>query len=296
MLKKICLIILFLNFLISSFLMSGADFIIFSYDRPMQLYAFLESAEKYVKNLDSINIIYRVSNSDFELGYKIVKDRFINTKFYKQEVNDKNNNFKELLLKVTFNLTKSDYLMYGVDDMIVTDYIDINDCIKYLEQEKAYGFFLRLGKNIIFNYTVDIACKVPELTEVNKNTGVYSWKFNTGTGDWGLPASTDMSIYRKKDCKEYFKKFGFINPNQFEDCWINSVDKNLIGLCYEFSKNINIPLNIVQDIKSHRSMNLGLPKDLLEIFLAGFKIDIFKFEKYRNKAPHEELFPEFIER
>ena len=37
-----------------------ADFIIFSYDRPMQLYALLESTEHYLTGIDSTTIICRI--------------------------------------------------------------------------------------------------------------------------------------------------------------------------------------------------------------------------------------------
>ena len=62
-----------------------ADLIIFSYDRPMQLFALLESIEKNVVGLNKTNVIYRSSNNEFEVGYEIVKKSFPTSNYVKQD-------------------------------------------------------------------------------------------------------------------------------------------------------------------------------------------------------------------
>ena len=296
-----------------------ADLIIFSYDRPMQLYSFLESIQINVKNLASISVIYRVSNAEYETGYEIVKKTFNDVKYFKQE-NEPAKNFKQLLLKATFEQATHrdaahrdvahrdvarDYFMFGVDDIIVTDEVDVSKCIDLLEKEKAYGFFLRLGKNITRCYTINKNCGVPtELAQISKEAevldNVFTWCFNKSDGDWSQPASTDMTIYRKSDFKDWFYAFNFTNPNNFEGYWIGASDKTKSGLCYETSQIVNIPINIVQELKWHRSMNFLSPEDLLEIFLDGYKIDIQDVKTYvqknRNEAPHMEYVLKFIPR
>ena len=42
-----------------------ADLIIFSFNRPMQLYALLESVEKYLTGIEETVIIYRAGNERF---------------------------------------------------------------------------------------------------------------------------------------------------------------------------------------------------------------------------------------
>jgi len=44
---------------------ANTDLIVFSYDRPLQLYALLESLESYVTGLAQISVIYRVSRDAF---------------------------------------------------------------------------------------------------------------------------------------------------------------------------------------------------------------------------------------
>ncbi len=281
-----------------------ADLVIFSYDRPMQLYSFLESIKINVKNLASISVIYRVSNAEYEIGYELVKEIFNDVRYFKQG-NEPAKDFKQFLLKTTFEDGVQDYFMFGVDDIIVTDEVDVSQCIDLLEKEKAYGFFLRLGKNITSCYTINKKCGVPaELAQISKEKDVlgdvFTWCFNKSDGDWSQPASTDMTIYRKSDFKDLFYAFNFTNPNNFEGYWIGASDKTKSGLCYETSQIVNIPINIVQDLKWHRSMNFLLPEDLLEIFLDGYKIDIqdvkASIQKNRNEAPHMEYILKFIPR
>ncbi|MFC1894839.1 hypothetical protein ACFLYH_02725, partial [Candidatus Dependentiae bacterium] len=271
-----------------------ADLILFSYDRPMQLMAFLESIEKNVEGIGSIFVIYRSSDGEYEKGYKIVKDTFEFVKFLKQE--NPPYDFKELLLYSVFDNSSSDYFSFGVDDMIVTDPINFSECIDYLEEEKAYCFSLRLGTNIVRCYTINQDCGNPLFTKIEN--GIYKWQFCQGKGDWSLAASTDMTVYRKKDFNDLFNNLEYKNPNVFEALWIANADNRQFGICYEFSKVINIPVNIVQDQKWHRAMNFLDTKELLEEFLDGTRIDIHEvaesMQKKRNESPHIAYVPHFI--
>ncbi|HEY5235531.1 MAG TPA: hypothetical protein VIJ14_05090, partial [Rhabdochlamydiaceae bacterium] len=62
----------------------NADLVIFSFDRPLQLYAFLESTKKYVKGLGEVFVIYRSSDEHFKEGYDKVQRRFKDVKFLPQ--------------------------------------------------------------------------------------------------------------------------------------------------------------------------------------------------------------------
>ncbi len=60
------------------------DLIIFSFDGPMQLYALLESIDKYVQNKGETTVIYRSSLPEFLKGYEKVKYSFPQIKFLEQ--------------------------------------------------------------------------------------------------------------------------------------------------------------------------------------------------------------------
>lgn len=290
MVKKLALLVVLCVSMVHAAQKSRADFVIFSYDRPMQLNAFLESIEKYMTGIASTQVIYRATSDDYEVGYVLVKEKYKTVTFIKQSDNAYKD-FKPLLIKALFTSGTVDYFLMGVDDLIVTDYIDVSSCIAHFEKHSASGFFLRMGTNITECYTLGFKTPVPKLTSLSD--GIYSWKFVDGVGDWEQPATTDMTIYRKKDWKSLFEQIKFVCPNDFEQTWIAAADKNATGLCFEYSKNINIPVNIVQSNKSHRNMGFFSTEELLEEFLDGVRIDISSFEKMRNNAPHIEVIPEF---
>lgn len=284
-------------FLLSFFLMietKKADLIIFSFDRPLQLYAFLESVELYAKNASDVRVIYRVSDNRYARAYDQVQKDFPNSIFIKQS-NDPSNDFKKLLIK-SLSHTGEEHIVFAVDDIIVKDYVDFSHCIQLMEQCDAYGFFLRLGKNITYCYAMNKAQKVPALKEVGNS--VYAWQFGQADYDWGYPNTVDMTIYRKKDVEGILKSINYKKPNDLEALWASCSYslKQKMGLCYESSKIVNVPLNRVQNYFSNRHMGFASPEELLGVFESGFKIDIRPLHKIENISPHMEYEPQFIKR
>ena len=276
----------------------GVDILIFSYNRPMQLFALLESCTHYLTGQYTLTVLYRTSDSAFETGYQIVANDFPAVRFVAQE-DPPYTTFKSQFLSLLFHERANDYFMCAVDDIIVTDHIDLRFCIDALETHAAHGFFLRLGTNITDCYTIHKKCGLPSSLTLIAPT-LLTWQFKQGTGDWCLPASTDMTLYRKKDMYDLFERLSFFTPNDFESYWIQASDTTAFGLCYPVSKIVNIPLNIVQPDKTHRNMNFFSCEELLEEFINGFKIDIKPLSMKENNnlpfntAPHAEYVPEFI--
>lgn len=272
-----------------------ADLIIFSFDRPLQLYALLESTEHYVRNLGDIHVIYRSSNERYERAYQEVFKRFAAIVPVRQGDNPAAD-FKALTLR-SFNTTSHDYVIFAVDDIVVQDYIDCAHCIDALDKSDAYGFYLRLGKNISHCYMLNTAQRVPHLTKVYD--GVYAWTFNGGEYDWHYPNTVDMTLYRKKDIKHDLVSLHYKAPNSCEGAWA-AVGHRVMskkGLCCEHSKIVNLPLNKVQtEWTSNRDENSISPADLLEIFERGLKLDIKPLHAIDNRSPHMAYAPTFIER
>ncbi len=104
-----------------------------------------------------------------------------------------------------------------------------------------------------------------------------------------------MTIYRKKDLESHFKTAPFFHPNSLED-YFGVVNLELTGLCYETSRVVNIPLNIVSETTSTQHLNLSA-KDLLNWFNMGLKMDIDPLYQYRNRSCHVyDYNPTFIPR
>ncbi len=268
------------------------DTVVFSFDRPLQLYAYLESAEKYLSNVNETHVIYRASNNAYDNGYQIVAQRFPRVLFHKQSTNPQND-FKSLVwASVYSNTSICQYVMFAVDDIIIKDSVDMQECTRALEDYKAWGFYLRLGKNINYCYMLNRPTAPPKGKDMGN---LFCWKFCDGDGDWAYPNNVDNTIYRKKDILSYLKKEPFTNPNYLEGHWQKWRDMKGKGICFQTSKNINIPLNLVNP-SYNRNNHLFTPAELLQKFQQGLKIDILKFHQVNNNAPHVDYQPAFIMR
>lgn len=278
-----------------------ADFIIFSYDRPLQLYALLESTEQLVTGLRQIFVIYRTSALDFDRGYALVKERFARVVFIQQK-REFARDFKELLLKALKKAT-SGYVLFGVDDIVVKDYIDISDAIRAMQTHNVYGCFLRLCPDINYMYSWQRPQVVPQLQKVEEG---YVWRFCEAApiSDWAYAHTVDMTIYKKSDIMhEIIHHMDFYNPNTFEAQWnqerIISKVRQRYGFCYEATKIVNVPMNIVQNTHTknpHMTCEELKPKELLKLFLDGYKMDINPLFGIENHSAHIEYQPTFVMR
>ena len=272
-----------------------ADVIIFSYDRPLQLYAMLESLYKYTTDINSVAVVYRTSNDRFAQAFDSVAMDFPEVTFLHQQSID---DFKTLTVNAIANST-SDYIVFAVDDNIVKDTVCLAECIEWLEKTNAYGFYLKLGTHLNYCYTENKLQAVPPYQHIC-NT-ICSWEFKDGEKDWNYPNTVDMTLYRKKDIIDIFHSLSYSNPNLLEgnwaSWWIKHGAPSDFGLFYEKSKILNIPLNKVQtEFILNRDMELYTPQELLEKFEAGYKMDIEPLYLMENKAVHTEYAPTFIPR
>jgi histo-blood group ABO system transferase len=295
--KSILLVILFLQSIIYGNQQKHlkTDLIVFSYDRPLQLYAFLESLYKYAIDVNSVAVVYRTSTEQYDKAFTIVAEQFPEVQFlHQQSIYD----FKTLTLQA-LESSSSDYIVFAVDDNVVKDTIVFHECINWLEITKAYGFYLKLGTHLDYCYTENASQALPPFTEVHN--AICSWDFDLGEKDWHYPNTVDMTLYRKKDLIDIFHTLPYTNPNLLEGnwatWWVQHKAPSNVGLFYKNSKILNIPLNKVQTINiMNRDMNLYTPKELLEIFQTGYKMDIAPLERMENKAVHTEYKPTFIVR
>ena len=271
----------------------SVDLVVFSCDRPLQLYALLESVQQYARGLAEQHVIYRATDLKFEKGYAIVSQAFPSIQFHKQGANPRAD-FKPLTITAAFD-SPSPYIVFAVDDIVVKDTIDFSECAQALETYGAYGFYLRLGKNLTQCYSWGSRAQaIPQLQ--HEADDIVSWHFNQGQFDWGYPHTVDMTVYRKKDIESDLKAMMYQTPNSFEDVW-NMRSRAIMGkrgVCYIASKIVNMPLNRVQHEYSNRAMNEYSARDLLALFMSGKKMDITPLKCIDNKAAHMEYSPTFI--
>jgi hypothetical protein len=274
---------------------ASVDIVLFSYNRPMQLYACLESIERFLSGFNEIHVVYRAGNSTYAAAYEVVWRRFFYVKPHPQGKKPKED-FKPLVVSSVYSQTSNAaYVMFGVDDDIVTDTVSLADCVSNLEKYHGWGFFFRLGKNINYTYTLNKSTPCPRGWD--HPNGIFTWDFVDGRGDWGYPNNVDMTIYRKTEIASFLKTAPYTNPNTLEGVW-DSKWKSLHrkGVCYFHSKVINIPMNLVNETVPNRHGHHFSPEQLLVKFQQGLKINIQQFHKINNRSLHEEHEPNFIKR
>ena len=264
-----------------------ADLVIFSFDRPMPLLATLESIAKFVVGVDKISVIYRSSDPLFEVGYQRVRECFKDVVFIKQG-DSPHEDFKPLLLSTVYN-GGAQYVVFAVDENIVTDQIDLTTGAAALQMSKAHGFYYRLGKHIDSSYVFDLNQGIPPLNVLSKQ--VLAWNFSQGKGDWRFPNNVEFTLYDKKNIEKNLRSLQYKHPRSLESQWSRKHKINKVGLCYDSAKIINIPLCCrLQDCHMMYYSSI----ELLEKFQTGLKIDISPLYQIKSRTTHVEFNPHFV--
>lgn len=268
-------------------LSAKVDIIVFSKDRPLQVYAFLESLYKHTINYNKVLVLCYSSNLKFKAGYDIVKNNFSNVEFISQ--NNKLD-FKPKFLKV-LNESNSEYICFAVDDIIIKDKIDFGKSSKFIKKYNAYGFYFRLGKGINYSYAANKYFTEPVLKYLEQD--LYEWRFANGQVAWAYPNNLDLTMYEKNTILPNLKRLQYNTPNTLEGLWASLQRQvfNKVGLCYETTKMVNIPLNIVQSDCNNRNMDTNeySPQKLLASFMDGYRININDVFQIKNNSPHVEF-------
>ncbi len=268
-----------------------ADILIFSFDRPMQLYACLESVQRYVSGFENLIVLYRASNEDFAAGYKKVKDDFPIVQFVAQSMEDPKHDFKPHVLKIVFD-SPSQYILFGVDDIIMKDFVDLKECMDAMEKTCAYGFYLRFGRHIHHCYQFGQPQALPPSQPLGNH--IYAWDIQTGEYDWSFPNSLDMTLFKKERLKGAFTTLKYKTPNSLEFTWAQEyAPEKAVGLYFERSKLVNVPMNIVGKT-GNPHMDYLSTDELLAKFNLGLKIDIEPLYKIENASPHIDYIPEYV--
>ncbi len=263
-----------------------ADLLVFSFDRPLQLYATLESICRHVAGLDRLSVLYRASDERFEAGYQELQRQFPGVKFFKQG-QDPRKDFKPLVLKAIFG-SPSEYILLSSDDLIVKDEVDLKTCMDAMEKTGAYGFFLRLGLNIVHSAESKKALEVPASAALTG--GVLAWDLQSGQLDWGKAHNVEMTLYRKKEIEEDFRALKFKDPGSLVAAWNEREAARTIGLYFEQSKVVQLPVHAVADAGSPNYLSA---EELLVKFNQRLRIDIDSLYQIENSSPELESLPDF---
>jgi len=255
-----------------------ADLLIFSYDRPLHLYALLESTNRYAVGLNKICVLYRSSSKNFAKGYQEVEIDFPNIQFIEQK--NPPYDFKALCSKLILEkrLHESNHILFAPDTLVLKDFVDLSKAIAILNETKATGFYLGHHPRLTLSAHSQKHQPIPSyspLSGVSSDEAIYAWQFSFSSGDWEKPDPLSFVLFRKKDLQKTFETIDFTTPK--------TLKKNLTV----FEEGVGLFYNEGKWIHCNKGDTSG--KELLEVFLAGLKIDINPFFQAHSTSQEAEV-------
>lgn len=259
--------------------------VVFSFDRPCQLEAFLRSMKKmwaestHVK----ISILYKYSTEDFKKGYDIVKNRHPEFEYY-NEINFAND-LKNLFLQ---NRNKKYAVFFCDDDLWKEQFtLDSEDMNVFENDPLISCFSIRMHPGINKCYTEgNVDTPPPIFVE-----GHYIWYWTDPKlkGEWKYVSSVDGHIFRMDLAYYYVMYLPYTNVTLLEGYMAGQMPKHLPKMiCLEKSPLLNIPLNKVSH--SSNNINMNVSKEYLnEKFLNREIIDTDFYMGFNNVSPHQEV-------
>jgi hypothetical protein len=244
--------------------------IIFSKDRPMQLFATLESMKKNVSGIHESFVIIKYSSHKFKSCYQKVKKIFPNVNFYTEL------NFKQDVLNIVNNPFYT-HILFSVDDTVFQHKVHLPTIFKEMDQEvKSIGFSLRLGYNTNYCYMLNRKQKLK--TDIKSNNNIIKWKWPHEQFDYSYPLELSSSVYRASFIRQLVNKLDFKNPNTLEMLMDRKKGSFATShpylLSFERSACFSNPVNLTQNIFNNRNANKHSINQLLFKFEQGLKIDL----------------------
>lgn len=267
--------------------------LVFSFNRPVQLFALLESYFQHAKNPTPLVIQYGASNADAKKGYAEVEALMKNNPVTFVE----ETNCQETLLEILGN-TKAGKIFFLVDDILFIRPVDMAQFTAIDPQE--YVPSLRLAPHLNYSYTMQVPQLPPKLLESDIHTGMLTWKWGDETNEWYYPFSVDGHLFDTAEIVMMARSAPFKAPNTFEGLLhgFRMVAQNRAGLCYLQAVQFNNPCNKVQNENDNvaglgESLSLA---DLMKRWNAGEKIDTAALANFNNTGTHQEVAFTFIKR
>lgn len=257
--------------------LSSSDLVVFSEDRPLQLYSFLESVKKHTRGFDEIHICYTASDPQFEKGYQVVQKHFPACQFHKNT-----SEFPQILERLLIS-TNNRYITFSNDQIVLKEALEVPSSVFLLEKTGAYGFFYHLG--------LHLDALPRQMISIGDNC--YLWQFSLGEKEWKKSNNLQMTLYRKSDVSSYLHYTPIDSAPEFCAKWSRGFDVKRLGLCCQNSKALEVPMQV---IRSDREETIALysKEELNDRLLEGFKMDISPLSQMNNKRIQIEFYPFFL--
>jgi hypothetical protein len=263
--------------------------IIFSKDRPLQLFALLETMESKVIDQKTNNcyVLFKATTDKVKKYYRKVKAAFPQVIFVQET------NFKQNLCTIVSNPFFS-HVLFIVDDSVFLKSISLNSVCRLLTNKPhVIGFSLRLGTNVTYCYTQKKNQSLPKFAKKSNQTLLWNW--NDAEYDFGYPLEVSSSVYRLSLLRNLCHNLMYDNPNTLEhqmSLYAQQLKTNFPWLMsFKESHCISIPMNLTQStFKNRHSKNCvyGV-SNLLDVFGKNLKINTNCFNNIKPNSPHVEI-------
>src|SRR3989339_4784 len=177
--------------------------IVFTKNRPLQLHGYLESIYRFFSaDFMQVYILYKpeLFSEEYESVFQTFADCIVITE----------TNFHKDFMEI-FSRIQTDYILFGVDDVVYYNSFEIDVIEKTFEQlgNRLFGFSLRLDKR---QMTDDITAGNVKEYSISGDT-IYSVDWTKGkTPNTRYPFELCATIYRTEDLQKLFENV--VSKNQ----------------------------------------------------------------------------------
>ena len=252
----------------------------FSYNRVFQLENYIRSFLRFMDGVE-LNVRYQYSEEKYREGYEELIKRYPEVNFIEGHNLD---DFNEQVLNWLKNAPN--FVMFGCDDVIFKDDVDMNQVMEKVKLKDAIGFSLRLGKGLTYNFPTNENIKEPEY---EGSDGILRWEWKDAEGDYGYPFELDASVYKKEFVMNVINSISnWGHPNLLEGIGASLVNNfNEPKYLYAFSnpKSLVIQLNRVQELSPNSFYDIGYDVEtLFNLWKKGKKLDLDYYKKEFNSV------------
>ena len=266
-------------------------FIIFSFNRAMQLDTLLRSIVAYAQTPCRIVVLYNCTAS-CQNGYELLKKQYPQVGFRKERKLEKGeksgsfpwtlanlkrfvryeylrhvkSDFRALLIDI-LRETEDEYIAFLTDDSVFIRPFELPKDVteRISAAPRDVSFSLRLGTNI--------SSQLNSWREFNADIITWDYDDPWNEKDWRYFFSVDGHVYAKQSLIKLCDRVLFCNPNSFEAfaCdWVRRHRWFRQGLACRYSKLLSFPVNIVQNTQKNESLSRS-PEFLERKFLKGWR-------------------------
>lgn len=263
----------------------GLSCVIVSSDRALQLYALLETYFKFVGNPAPVAVIYKSSAERHEASYAEVAEAFGGSPVPVEFVRERGG-FRDTLIG-TLARTKTRNIIFLTDDNIFLRPIDFRFAAEVNPLQSVLS--LRHSPHLRRSYTARTEQLPPRLLPLESRPGLLRFRWFEQGAEWSDPWSVDGHVLATAEVSVLTRLSDFRAPNTYEAALksFNDLARTRVGLCYEESVIVNLPMNRVQSEVENRCG--GVSADyLLDRWNEGLALDAGKFEALIPRSTHEE--------